>query len=214
MAIISMGHEDSKGAETVGAYCPFDWKNDVAVHIGNSDIPAAKGGMFLYSSHAGLCIKEREANYYDDSDFYMLVWDVEAQAPYEIQFATTRGWSYPCFGSAVDATPEVLAEYRQYLERQRVTRIAKNRKVEALIAARKPDQPHKGSTVVVARGRKIKKGITGKIIGISEKRNDFTGDVESFAMLETASGFWSVLLKHLDLLAPSQDALQEAFDAA
>ena len=67
-------------------------------------------------SHIGLCLKDFERNGYDDSDFMMIVWDPIAHEPKTICFASTRGWSYPCYASAEDATPEVRAEYKQYLE--------------------------------------------------------------------------------------------------
>lgn len=83
--------------------------------------------MWLWNSHVGLCIQERERNMHDDSDFFMLVWDAEKKvewceepgAPVEIMFATTRGWSYPRLASSVDATPEVRALFEKYTERTR-----------------------------------------------------------------------------------------------
>lgn len=74
--------------------------------------------VITYQTHHGLCLSEREANGYHDSDFYMLVWDPEAGKPNEIMFATTRGWSYPCYASRADATPEVLAAYADWQRRQ------------------------------------------------------------------------------------------------
>jgi hypothetical protein len=67
-----------------------------------------------YTSHVGLCLSEREMNGYDDSDFYMLVWNEEKNAPEEILFASTRGWTYPCYASSVDATPDVKIKYEAY----------------------------------------------------------------------------------------------------
>ncbi len=71
-----------------------------------------------YESHHGLCIADREMNGYDDSDWYMTVWNPETHAPEEIFFATTRGWSYPCYGSSPDATEETMNAYRQYQDAQ------------------------------------------------------------------------------------------------
>jgi hypothetical protein len=67
--------------------------------------------IWTWPTHVGLCLRDRERNGYDDSDFYMLVWDPVAKEAKEICFATTRGWTYPSYGSSVDATPEVRAEY-------------------------------------------------------------------------------------------------------
>jgi hypothetical protein len=69
-------------------------------------------------THQGLCLADYERNMYDDSDFYMTVWNPVTKRPSDIMFATTRGWSYPCYNSWVDATPEVRAEYQDYLAYQ------------------------------------------------------------------------------------------------
>lgn len=83
-------------------------------------------------SHVGLCISDYERNGYDDSDFFMVVWNPEKQEPETILFASTRGWSYPCMGSSPDATPEVIAEYRDWGRRMEVARKARIRSEKAL----------------------------------------------------------------------------------
>jgi hypothetical protein len=54
----------------------------------------------------------RERNYYDDSDFYAIVWDEEKQCVHDVEYATTR------FGGGgdawVDATPEVIEKAKAY----------------------------------------------------------------------------------------------------
>lgn len=67
--------------------------------------------IVLVETHKGLCLYERERNMYDDSDFFMIVWDPEAHCTKEIMFASTRFWSYPCMASHPDATPEVKVEF-------------------------------------------------------------------------------------------------------
>ena len=52
--------------------------------------------LFTYETHNGFCLENRERNGYDDSDFYMIVWNPEEKAPESIEYASTRGWSYPC----------------------------------------------------------------------------------------------------------------------
>ena len=119
--------------------------------------------LWAYDTHVGLCVKEREANFYDDSDFYMTVWNPETHKPEEICFASTRGWSYPCLGSAVDAGPDVMAEYRAYMvEREREAREAR--------AAAEAAKPAKGKILTVVRGRKVPKGTTGVCIWKGEGR--------------------------------------------
>jgi hypothetical protein len=65
--------------------------------------------IWLYDTHVGLCLEDFERNGYDDSDFCMKVWNPETRCVETIEFASTRGWSYPCYGSKPDATPEVAA---------------------------------------------------------------------------------------------------------
>ena len=115
-----------------GAYCPLDRYN-------SPEDRARNGGISLWETHVGLCLSEREANYYDDSDFYMTVWNPEKGAAEEIMFATTRGWSYPAMGSFTDATPEVWATYEVWREKKRAESIAIGRKKKSVIirAARK-----------------------------------------------------------------------------
>lgn len=115
MAIINMGssYDYANGGRIprtefhVGEYCPLPGVNGM-----NDD----RQGHTLYLTHEGLCLIDTERNMYDDSDFYMTVWNPVTKRPSNIMFATTRGWSYPCYNSWVDATPEVRAEYKAYLD--------------------------------------------------------------------------------------------------
>ncbi|MGW8180065.1 MAG: hypothetical protein ACWGQW_15090 [bacterium] len=113
MAII---HMTSNSSETFpeGANCPLYWNMD----------PEHKSPVVVYETHHGLCLQERERNMYDDSDFFMSYWDEESQSVKEVMFATTRGWSYPCYGSSVDATDEVKEKAAvYYAEQQRRAKI-------------------------------------------------------------------------------------------
>lgn len=99
-----------------GAYCPFgpgsynDFKSN--------DNRSAKNPIVLYHTYKGLCLYEMERNGYNDSDFYMVVWDKENHKTKTILFATTRGWCYPCCRSSPDATPEVIAAYEKWKSRE------------------------------------------------------------------------------------------------
>lgn len=117
--------------------------------------------LWLYDTHVGLCIEDYERNGYSDSDWYMVVWNPETKKPETIEFASTRGWSYPCYGSRPDATPEVLSQYQNYkrvqaeaAERERQVRLAKT--------------PAKGKALRVVRGRKIPVGTTGVCVWIGD----------------------------------------------
>lgn len=77
-----------------------------------------------WEENIGLCLVDYERNGYDDSDFHMIVWNEEENKPEDICYATTRGWTYPSYGSYVDATPEIQAKYDAYVaERERQRRI-------------------------------------------------------------------------------------------
>lgn len=118
MAIIHMGSSfDYSGAVRTlrttfhdGEYCPLPGTN------GMND---KKQGDTLYETHHGLCLYDYERNGYDDSDWYMVVWDPVTKTSKDVFFATTRGWSYPCYASKADATPEIRAEYAAYVEYSR-----------------------------------------------------------------------------------------------
>lgn len=77
-----------------------------------------RGALVLWETHKGLCISEREMNGSSDSDFYMTVWDEKEQCLKEILFGTTRGWSYPSWGSYVDASEEIREKAKEYSKKQ------------------------------------------------------------------------------------------------
>lgn len=134
MAIIRMMHNTQYNCETHkseevtvfpdGAYCPIvEWNNDLTgVHYEKRDYykdhsfeewQHAKA-LILYTTHHGLCLSDYERNGYHDSDWYMIVWNPEKGCTEEIEFASTRGWTYPCYGSSADATPEVIAAWEAW----------------------------------------------------------------------------------------------------
>jgi hypothetical protein len=134
------------------------------------DAPAGEhpGDLWLYETHVGLCIEDRERNGRDDSDFYMIVWNPEKGAPEQYEYASTRGWSYPSYGSNVDATPEVLEAYTAYLK----ARDARLREEQAAWLA---TQPTIDRRVRVVRGRKLPKGTEGEVRweSVRPSRNPF-----------------------------------------
>ena len=87
--------------------------------------------LITYETHIGLCLKEYERNGYHDSDFYMIVWNPETKKPEHYMFATTRGWSYPCYASKPDATPEVKAAFEEYKKEYERERVRQERKARA-----------------------------------------------------------------------------------
>ena len=107
--------------------------------------------VWLYNTHVGLCLEDRERNGYEDSDWYMTVWNEAEQKTEEICFASTRGWSYPCYGSSPDATPEVCEKANAYRRRLAVQAAIGNDRAKARI-------PEAGRLVNVVKGRKVPLG--------------------------------------------------------
>jgi hypothetical protein len=113
--------------------------------------------LWLYETHHGLCIHEREQNGYNDSDFFMVVWNEEQNKPECIEFASTRGWSYPCYASRPDARPEIMVKWEAFNQ----AREEKARQAHLDAMAR---MPGKGKTLKVVKGRKVAIGTTGVCI--------------------------------------------------
>jgi hypothetical protein len=128
-------------------------------------------GEVLY---AGLVISAcMEHNYYDDSDFYALVWD--GVKPVEYPTWSTRGSSQGCPVAVADATPEILEAYAAYQQAERDARYAATQaERDARYAATQAEldsKPSKGRTVIVARGRKVPQGTTGVVIWFGEGKS-------------------------------------------
>lgn len=118
--------------ETAGAY---------AVQHGNET-------LYLVESYKGMVIKLTERNGSWDSDFYATVWDDETQSAHEIEYATTRAWTY-CNSATVDASPEIIAKYNAWKQ-------AKNDEITARLETAKAAVPEKGKELIVVAGRKHK----------------------------------------------------------
>lgn len=120
--------------------------------------------LFMETTWVGCVVSLGEHNHYDDSDFFAMVWDDSAGMLREVEYATTRGWSYPN-GASVDATPEVLSKVEAW--RQSV-RDAANARREAEKAA----FPSRGKRVRVVRGRKLAHGLEGEVFWIGPNKFD------------------------------------------
>lgn len=115
MPIINMISNSSENFPE-GAFCPY------GKGTYNSEITDPKSERYhnetfvivIYETHHGLCLFETERNGYHDSDFFMTIWNEDKQIPERIQFATTRGWCYPCFGSRPDASQEIWEKYNKW----------------------------------------------------------------------------------------------------
>src|SRR5215471_9027753 len=115
--------------------------------------------IWVHTTHEGCVLETREWNMRDDSDFYAVVWNDEKGEPERVDYASTRGWTYPN-GAAVDATPEVIAKYEAYIR-------ARDEAARALAWAREAKLPKVGrpaKTIRNVRGKnKIEAGVTGTI---------------------------------------------------
>ena len=117
----------------------------------------------------GACLYEREMNGYHDSDFYMVCWDDEAGKPVERMVGTTR---FPYSVKAVvDASSEVVEKFEAYNKRIAVA------KENAIVRV--------GKMVKVVRGRKIPKGIVGKVFWVGVCK--FSGKLRAGVELEDGS---------------------------
>lgn len=101
-----------------------------------ADAPGAqpvKGhdNLWINETFKGAVVYLRERNGYDDSDFLALVWDEAQQKAYEVCYASTRGWTYPCHAE-VDASPEVKAKALAYTSAVTAAREAQRREEEIL----------------------------------------------------------------------------------
>lgn len=165
---MSITHMISNNLETFpdGANCPLQWNQR------DAEGSRPRNPIVLHTTHHGLCLRDGERNSYHDSDFYMTVWVPETGKPMNIEYASTRGWSYPCYDSHVDATPEVKAAYAAYLARsEKVSRVQsklRDRRLRAELA--------KKADLTIAQVRRLEKvygnlraphyGDTGAVIPI------------------------------------------------
>lgn len=111
--------EGARGAHNGAGHMCWSMSYDERREREKAGLPIDCQGPTAYwtrLTHVGLCLRDYEHNGTDDSDFHMIVWDPVANEPKDICFASTRGWSYPCYGSAPDATPDVVEKYQLYLD--------------------------------------------------------------------------------------------------
>lgn len=112
--------------------------------------------LYMETTYKGCVLSLREANGYDDSDFFATVWDHAANEPIEIEYGTTRGWTYPN-NATVDATDDVKALYSAYREKCRIEAKADH---DAELAK----MPAIGKRVKIIGGRKVGKGTVAEVV--------------------------------------------------
>lgn len=109
--------------------------------------PGANGPLWMREFAVGEVLALRERNGYDDSDFLALVGDPKTGEASWVEYATTRGWTYPN-SATVDATPELIEAYKANCK-------AKSEAFAAKLAAVRSCDAKFGTVVVVkaARGK-------------------------------------------------------------
>ena len=118
------------------------------------------GQAIIETTHVGLVLGTGEHNFYDDSDFYAVVWDPVKKKTQEVEYATTRAWTYNNHAE-VDFDEDLYgADYRAYvLQRATAAAIAEYSSLRGNVS-------DIGRVVKVVRGRKIPLGTVGKVVAV------------------------------------------------
>lgn len=150
----------------------------------------------------GAVLDVYERNGYQDSDFFAIVWDEESQSVKDVEYATTRGWTY-LNGANVDATDEVKAKAAAYWR-------ARHRQSVKLGAKREADGIRVGVRARVVRGRKAPKGFEGTVRSVVERvdhyRSRYTERKDTFALIVADDGSsWEVKAEYCESLASVEE---------
>lgn len=174
--------------------------------------------MSLLQQYNGLALAEREQNQYHDSYFWLSVWDPDEARPETFQYAATAYPSDP-LGDRARAEllgsllPSVKAAHDKWTDQaDRVTAI------RILDLKFQRCDVFKGDTVRVARGRKVPKGLVGRVVSVETRvvhtsRYGTWQNKEDFALIDVGTGFWTVAAKHLEVVERGE-ILQTLFDLA
>jgi hypothetical protein len=109
-------NEGDNEAWPEGTYADLHWTKHVQGYLPGYVI-------YIRETHVGFTLSLHERNGHDDSDFYAYVWNPTSQRVETVEYATTRGWSYPCYHAVVDATPEVRALAEAYQRQANAERL-------------------------------------------------------------------------------------------
>lgn len=135
------------------------------------------GPMVFSETHVGLVLATREENYHDDSDFYALVWNPEAQRIERVGYATTRGGGTDNNRAQADLSDEYKADVDAYVISRWVETLKAQERDAWLTAANEALTPERGSTVRVVKGRKVPVGTIATVFwkGIDEYKTNRWG---------------------------------------
>lgn len=123
-------------------------------------------------TYEGCVISLGEHNYYQDSDFYAIVWDPELKCTREVEYATTRAG---CDGyhAWVDFDKEKYGKEYDYYQRKmqfhgEADSMFLLRSMSPIMGA----YPDKGKRVEVCKGRKVPIGTQGIIFSVKDNPYD------------------------------------------
>lgn len=189
------------GDVMISMCCPQDAPGAVLVDVSRWGMAEAHYHQMLGE---GRVVALRERNGYDDSDFFAVLWDDERGEPVEVEYASTRGWSY-CCSAAVDATPEVAAAYETWLARRRAVARAQ-REHEDLTRI------DLGVRVRVARGRKVPVGTEGTVVwrGADQFRPYWRGKAYRIGLRDEAGHLHYTAETNLQVWCWMHDAWEES----
>lgn len=106
--------------------------------------------LYLHTTYRGCVLTTRERNGHEDSDFYAVVYDGREDCLKTIEYASTRGWTYPN-GARADADVWTMLRARGVLFRNALAQMRERMLSEARRVA---ESIHVGVKVRVVRGRK------------------------------------------------------------
>lgn len=110
-------------------------------------------------SYEGMVLRLGEHNWYDDSDFYALVWDEATQSVKKVEYATTRGWTYHN-SAKVDASDKIRHQAEMWETRRLLALYTEQAKAEKLEALKKLET---GVEVKSLTTRGKNKGVVGYV---------------------------------------------------
>jgi len=144
-------------------------------------------------SYVGAVLALREENYYDDSDFYVIVWNGSELE--KVYYDTTR---FPTTSYAVvDATPEVIALAEKDLEEKMFRILLEEEKKDA-------EEVDLDKRVEVIKGKKVPIGTTGVVTKIWTRRFGTSGPVTCVRLLTDAGEEVLTYAKNLKVLEPEK----------
>lgn len=182
---ITTAYSDKETAEKYGIFVKEETYT-------NGDI------FYISETYKGCVLYVGEHNFYDDSDFYAIVYNAAENKLEKITYATTRFWTY-MNNAQVDATEETIKAVLQ-LRKAQTSQEAKEFSVQ------ESKKIEVGKMVKVVKGRKIAKGTIGKVMWI--KDNPYNGS-NPVVSIEVGNTIQRTYMDNLEVLNPEAYTLSE-----